>query len=75
MIDIFKQGSTPEATGPEDYFTGSVKINAPFKTTGACPRQWRDRLFSGWRTHGLAYASSWTDVDRDTRTGAGSGVG
>ncbi|MEW5289375.1 cupin domain-containing protein [Erwinia papayae] len=33
MIDIFKQGSTPEATGPEDYFTGSVKINAPFKTT------------------------------------------
>ncbi|WP_424693149.1 (R)-mandelonitrile lyase [Erwinia sp.] len=33
MIDIFKHGATPTANGPEEYFTGEVKIDSPFKTT------------------------------------------
>ncbi|MGB9097757.1 MAG: cupin domain-containing protein [Erwinia sp.] len=32
-MDIFKHGATPTANGPEEYFTGEVKIDSPFKTT------------------------------------------
>ena len=32
-MDIKRNGSQPSAKGPADYFTGAVRIDAPFKTT------------------------------------------
>jgi len=34
-MDITRSGSQPSAKGPEQYFTGSVRIDAPFKGSGA----------------------------------------
>jgi quercetin dioxygenase-like cupin family protein len=34
MMDIKRSGSQPSARGPDDYFTGSVRIDAPFSGTG-----------------------------------------
>jgi quercetin dioxygenase-like cupin family protein len=33
-MDIKRSGSQPSAKGPEDYFTGTVRIDAPFKGSG-----------------------------------------
>lgn len=33
-MDIKRSGSRPSAKGPADYFTGTVRIDAPFKGTG-----------------------------------------
>jgi quercetin dioxygenase-like cupin family protein len=33
-VDIKRSGSQPSAKGPEDYFTGSFRIDAPFKGSG-----------------------------------------
>ena len=32
-MEIRRSGSQPSARGPEDYFTGTVRIDAPFKGT------------------------------------------
>ena len=39
-MDITRSGSQPSARGPEDYFTGTVRIDAPFSGAG-------DARFSG----------------------------
>jgi len=33
-MDIKRSGSQPSAKGPTDWFTGTVRIDAPFKGTG-----------------------------------------
>lgn len=33
MLVINPNGSQPSAKGPTDYFTGTVRIDAPFKGT------------------------------------------
>ncbi|MGG6892924.1 MULTISPECIES: (R)-mandelonitrile lyase [Rhizobium] len=33
-MDIKQSGSQPSAKGPEDYFTGTVRIDAPFNGRG-----------------------------------------
>jgi quercetin dioxygenase-like cupin family protein len=33
-MDIKRSGSQPSAKGPGDYFTGTVRIDAPFKGSG-----------------------------------------
>lgn len=32
-MDITRSGTTPSAKGPSEYFTGSVRLDAPFKAT------------------------------------------
>ncbi len=34
-MDIKRAGSQPSATGPADYFTGAVRVDAPFAGSGA----------------------------------------
>ena len=34
-MNITRPGSQPSARGPADYFTGTVRIDAPFKGSGA----------------------------------------
>lgn len=33
-MEIKRSGSAPSGKGPEDYFTGSVRLDMPFKGTG-----------------------------------------
>ena len=33
MLIIHPNGSQPSAKGPSDYFTGTVRVDAPFKGT------------------------------------------
>src|SRR5580658_2637780 len=33
-MDIKKVGSQPSSKGPDDYFTGTVRIDSPFKASG-----------------------------------------
>jgi hypothetical protein len=33
-MDIKRSGSQPSAKGPEDYFTGVVRVDAPFSGSG-----------------------------------------
>lgn len=33
-MDIKRSGSQPSAKGPTDYFTGTVRIDGPFKGSG-----------------------------------------
>ena len=33
-MDITRSGSKPSAAGPADYFTGTVRIDAPFDGGG-----------------------------------------
>jgi quercetin dioxygenase-like cupin family protein len=33
-MEITRSGSQPSGNGPEDYFTGTVRIDAPFKGSG-----------------------------------------
>ena len=34
-MDITRAGSRPSAAGPDDYFTGRVRVDAPFAGSGA----------------------------------------
>ena len=34
-MQIQRSGSTPSAKGPDNYFTGTVRIDAPFQGSGA----------------------------------------
>jgi quercetin dioxygenase-like cupin family protein len=36
-MDIKRNGSQASAKGPAEYFTGTVRIDAPFKTTTPAP--------------------------------------
>src|SRR5271166_22129 len=57
-MDIKRSGSQPSAKGPEDYFTGAVRIDAPFKGNGAARVGGATVTFepgarTAWHTHPL----------------------
>ena len=57
-MDIKRNGSQPSAKGPEDYFTGTVRIDAPFKTTDPARVSGATVTFeagarTAWHTHPL----------------------
>lgn len=57
-MDITRSGSQPSARGPADYFTGTVRIDAPFKGTGAARIGGATVTFepgarTAWHTHPL----------------------
>src|SRR3954470_14331063 len=58
QMEITRSGSQPSAKGPEQYFTGSVRIDAPFKGTGAARVGGATVTFepgarTAWHTHPL----------------------
>ena len=58
MIDVTKKASTPSTDGPASYFSGTVKINQPFKTTEPARASGATVSFSpgartAWHTHPL----------------------
>ena len=57
-MNITRAGSTPSAKGPADYFTGTVRIDAPFKTTEPARASGATVTFepgarTAWHTHPL----------------------
>lgn len=57
-MDIKKSGSAPSARGPSDYFTGTVRIDAPF--SGSAPARiggatvtFEPGARTAWHTHPL----------------------
>ena len=57
-MDIKRSGSQPSARGPADYFTGTVRIDAPFKGSGAARVGGATVTFepgarTAWHTHPL----------------------
>ena len=57
-MEIKRSGSQPSAKGPADYFTGTVRIDAPFKGTGDARTGGATVTFepgarTAWHTHPL----------------------
>ena len=57
-MDIKRSGSQPSAKGPADYFTGTVRIDAPFKGTeparvGGATVTFEPGARTAWHTHPL----------------------
>ena len=57
-MEIRRSGSQPSARGPEDYFTGTVRIDAPFKGTDGAAVAGATVTFepgarTAWHTHPL----------------------
>ena len=57
-MKITRSGSSPSEKGPEDYFTGAVRIDAPFKTEEPARASGATVTFepgarTAWHTHPL----------------------
>lgn len=57
-MEIKRNGSQPSAKGPEDYFTGGVRIDSPFQGTDAARVSGATVTFepgarTAWHTHPL----------------------
>ena len=55
-MDIKRSGSTPSAAGPADYFTGTVRVDAPFAGSGALSGAtvtFEPGARTAWHTHPL----------------------
>lgn len=57
-LEIKRAGTQPSARGPEDYFTGTVRIDAPFKGSGEARLAGATVTFepgsrTAWHTHPL----------------------
>jgi quercetin dioxygenase-like cupin family protein len=58
MMEIKRNGSEASAKGPAEYFTGTVRIDAPFKTTAPARASGATVTFepgarTAWHTHPL----------------------
>jgi len=58
MMKIIRSGSVPSASGPDNYFTGRVRIDAPFQTdaparTGGATVTFEPGARTAWHTHPL----------------------
>ncbi|GAA0662891.1 quercetin dioxygenase-like cupin family protein [Sphingomonas insulae] len=55
-MDIIRSGTRPSAKGPADYFTGTVRIDAPFSGAGAVSGAtvtFEPGARTAWHTHPL----------------------
>ncbi|MCM2402603.1 cupin domain-containing protein [Rhizobium sp. S153] len=57
-MKIIKTGTAPSVKGPVDYFTGTVRIDAPFQTeaparTGGATVTFEPGARTAWHTHPL----------------------
>lgn len=55
-MKITRSGDSPSAVGPADYFTGQVRIDAPFKGSGALSGAtvtFEPGARTAWHTHPL----------------------
>jgi quercetin dioxygenase-like cupin family protein len=84
MLTITPNGSQPSAKGPADYFTGTVRVDSPFKGTDAARVTGAVVTFepgarTAWHTHplgqtlivtaGLGQVQEWGQPVREIRPG------
>jgi quercetin dioxygenase-like cupin family protein len=62
-IDIKRNGSRPSQKGPENWFTGTVRIDPLFQAPEPA-RRCRPGHVRTRRTHRVAHASAWSDAGR-----------
>lgn len=83
-ITVWENGTQPSVKGSADYFTGSVRIDAPFKGTGAARVSGASVTFepaarTAWHTHpqgqtlivtaGVGRVQEWGKPVREIRPG------
>jgi len=84
MITILPAGTTPSVKGPAEYFTGNVRIDAPFQgtepaKTGGATVTFEPSARTAWHTHplgqtliviaGAGRVQEWGGPLREIRTG------
>ncbi|WP_418947134.1 (R)-mandelonitrile lyase [Serratia rubidaea] len=84
MITILQSGSKPSVKGPAEYFTGTVRIDAPFQGTeparvGGATVTFEPSARTAWHTHplgqtlivtaGLGRVQEWDGPVREIRPG------
>lgn len=84
MTDIYKNGSRASAVGPEEWFTGTVRIDPLFAATESTRASGGSVTFEPgartvWHTHprgqtlivtaGLGYVQTWGEKAREIRPG------
>ena len=74
-MDIKRSGSQPSRKGPEDWFTGAVRVDAPFSGSGALSAgtvTFEPGARTAWHTHPLGQTLLVTaGFGRVQRAGAG----
>lgn len=77
-MDIFFAGDAPSAYGPEDWFTGKVRIDAPFSasapdTQGGATVTFEPGARTAWHTHPrgqlliVTQGTGWVQKDGEPR--------
>jgi quercetin dioxygenase-like cupin family protein len=70
-MNISHSGSQPSRKGPADWFTGDVRIDAPFQATEPAKVGGATVTFEPGARTAWAYASAGPDADCGTRDAAG----
>jgi hypothetical protein len=64
-MELKPAGSQPSMNGPDEWFTGTVRIDPPQRSAPARPRIVRQRHIRAGRAHRLAYPSARPNAGRD----------
>ena len=74
-MDIKRSGSQPSGKGPEDYFTGGVRVDPLFQAPDPARVVGASVKIRAGRPYRLAYAPAGSDLDRHVwpRMGAARG--
>lgn len=81
-MDIKRSGADPSARGPDEYFTGTVRIDRPFRGSGnitGATVTFEPGARTAWHTHplgqtllvtaGLGLVARWGEAAREIRPG------
>lgn len=74
-VKVTKIGTQASVQGPTENFTGKVRVDTPFKGSGAARVGGAFVTFEPGCTYRLAHASSRSDADCDCWIGLGSAMG
>ena len=74
-MELKRNGSTPSARGPAEYFTGTVRIDQLFRAPGPARASGVLRHVRAMRAQQLAHASARSDAHRHLRLRLGAEVG
>jgi hypothetical protein len=74
-MEITRNCWQPSRKGSADYFTGSVRIDSPFKGSDPARVSGATVTFEAWCSHGLAHSSAWADTDCHLRRRVGAARG
>ena len=64
-MEIKRSGSQPSNKGPADWFTGTVRIDSPFKGSDPARGYRRNRHVRARCPNGMAHPSAGPDPDYD----------